>query len=329
MTHPAALRLRRLLLLLLATLAITGCPAGASPDDQRDHVLWFLPPIDRQEGNRPVPLVVMLEGQGGTSLTQRSPWVSWFLDRGIAVAQMRSAALRGRHDWLAAGCTLGYAIDARDVLELARHEQPRIDTTRFALLGSGRGGTEALNSASYFGRDGLAMPAAVFAFAPGCAGWCPVDYAPDGQTDIHIFYGQDDPWGRHRDTLDRCRAQAGGRIATHIIPGAGHGFEGRSQDVQVIDGVTVRQQPNAIAAEIARSIVWQTLALAWTPPPYTAGMADVINLNKARKALAKQQQKAQAAANRVSFGTSKVSRTEARKDAERAAKDLDGKKIED
>lgn len=57
-------------------------------------------------------------------------------------------------------------------------------------------------------------------------------------------------------------------------------------------------------------------------------MAEVINLNKARKALTRKTQKAQAAANRVTFGQSRQARDEARKDAARAAKDLDGKKID-
>jgi hypothetical protein len=58
-------------------------------------------------------------------------------------------------------------------------------------------------------------------------------------------------------------------------------------------------------------------------------MTGVINLNKARKAMARKAQKDQAAANRVTFGQSKTARSEARKDAERSARDLDGKKLDD
>lgn len=58
-------------------------------------------------------------------------------------------------------------------------------------------------------------------------------------------------------------------------------------------------------------------------------MSDVINLNKARKALARRTAKDQAAQNRVTFGQPKPARDKAKQDTARAAKDLDGKKLED
>lgn len=58
-------------------------------------------------------------------------------------------------------------------------------------------------------------------------------------------------------------------------------------------------------------------------------MSDVINLNKARKALARRTAKEQAAQNRVTFGQSKPVRDKAKQDTARAAKNLDGKKLED
>jgi hypothetical protein len=58
-------------------------------------------------------------------------------------------------------------------------------------------------------------------------------------------------------------------------------------------------------------------------------MADVINLNKARKAQAKRDAKTQAAENRVTFGQPKALRDKAAKESARAAKNLDGKKLED
>ncbi|WP_341896143.1 DUF4169 family protein [Ferrovibrio terrae] len=58
-------------------------------------------------------------------------------------------------------------------------------------------------------------------------------------------------------------------------------------------------------------------------------MTDVINLNKARKALTRKTQKAQAAANRVTFGQPKPVRDKAKQDSARAAQTLDGKKLDD
>ncbi|MCW0235204.1 MAG: DUF4169 family protein [Ferrovibrio sp.] len=57
-------------------------------------------------------------------------------------------------------------------------------------------------------------------------------------------------------------------------------------------------------------------------------MAEPINLNKARKAKARRDAKDQAAQNRVTFGQPRPLRDKARKDTARAAKDLDGKKLD-
>ncbi|MBJ7413381.1 MAG: DUF4169 family protein [Phenylobacterium sp.] len=58
-------------------------------------------------------------------------------------------------------------------------------------------------------------------------------------------------------------------------------------------------------------------------------MAELINLNKARKAKARLAGKAQAAENRARFGQTKGQKDVARLDAERARRELDGKKRED
>ena len=58
-------------------------------------------------------------------------------------------------------------------------------------------------------------------------------------------------------------------------------------------------------------------------------MGDVINLNRWRKAKAKEDKTRQADANRVAFGRTKARKDAERQQAEQAARDLDGKKIED
>lgn len=55
-------------------------------------------------------------------------------------------------------------------------------------------------------------------------------------------------------------------------------------------------------------------------------MADPINLNKARKARAQTARKAEAAANRVKFGRPKAETAVSKLEAERARRELDGKK---
>jgi hypothetical protein len=55
-------------------------------------------------------------------------------------------------------------------------------------------------------------------------------------------------------------------------------------------------------------------------------VADPINLNKARKARAKAAGKSQAAENRVRFGRTKAEKAVSRLEAERARRELEGKK---
>ena len=248
------------LLLLAVVWGLLPTPAFAKPEDFRDFVLWSLPP-----GGQKVPLVILIEGTGGTRANARSPWVDWLTARGVAVVQVRSAAARNRQDWSGTSCGLQYNGDARDVLELARTDQPRIDTARFAVMGFSRGGTEVLNSAKSF-RGAPAQPTAIFAFYPGCDGWCSTDYAKDGTTSVQILYGDLDEWGKHRDSYGQCRRLAGGRIVFHDIPGAHHGFDGRSSGTFRASNQVFRYEPNADALERARAIVWQVLGPAWGLP---------------------------------------------------------------
>ncbi|MCA3710760.1 MAG: DUF4169 family protein [Phenylobacterium sp.] len=54
----------------------------------------------------------------------------------------------------------------------------------------------------------------------------------------------------------------------------------------------------------------------------------VVNLNKARKARARETAKAVAAGNRVAFGRTKAEKAQAQADATRTARQLDGKRLE-
>lgn len=61
----------------------------------------------------------------------------------------------------------------------------------------------------------------------------------------------------------------------------------------------------------------------------TAAMVDVINLNQARKAKAKADNKARAAENRARFGRTKVEKSLEAARAEKLKRELDGAKRED
>lgn len=58
-------------------------------------------------------------------------------------------------------------------------------------------------------------------------------------------------------------------------------------------------------------------------------MAEIVNLNRWRKAKAKEEKTRQAEVNRVAFGRTKAEKERDRKQAEQQAKDLDGKKVEE
>lgn len=58
-------------------------------------------------------------------------------------------------------------------------------------------------------------------------------------------------------------------------------------------------------------------------------MAELINLNRAKKARARTAGKAQAAENRVRFGQAKGVKAASKLEAERARHELEGKKRED
>lgn len=56
------------------------------------------------------------------------------------------------------------------------------------------------------------------------------------------------------------------------------------------------------------------------------GMAEIINLNKARKAKARAEKESRAQENRVRFGRSKAERLSDEAEARRKARELEGKK---
>jgi hypothetical protein len=60
-----------------------------------------------------------------------------------------------------------------------------------------------------------------------------------------------------------------------------------------------------------------------------AAMADIVNLNKVRKARAKAEAEELARHNRTKFGRTKGEKEAARKEAERRERDMEGKRLDD
>jgi hypothetical protein len=57
-------------------------------------------------------------------------------------------------------------------------------------------------------------------------------------------------------------------------------------------------------------------------------MADIVNLNRFRKRRTREEEGRQAAENRVRFGRTKEERDKAAREAEKAARELEGKRKE-
>lgn len=58
-------------------------------------------------------------------------------------------------------------------------------------------------------------------------------------------------------------------------------------------------------------------------------MAEIVNLNKARKARAKAEAEETARNNRIRFGRTRLEKEAARREEEKLSRDLDGKKLDE
>lgn len=256
-------------LAVAATLLVAACQTSAPPDRPvvsqaasnrfADALIVALP-----VGIDNAPVVLLLEGNDGSS-RMHPTWGPFLTARGIAVVQIQSAKSRGRRSWAGTGCELQYADDPRAVLEYLR-ERPGIDTTRFAVMGFSRGGTEALGGAPHFA-GAAQQPAAIFAFYPGCNGVCETEwYRRAPQVPVHIFYGSADTWGAHRGTIGACRALARQGAIFHEYPGAPHGFDAPWQGAFVAGGGRHPYGPDPNATAAAQAVVADTLSRAWGTP---------------------------------------------------------------
>ncbi len=219
--------------------------------------------------NRKIPFVIILESSGGSdnALDKKgkydrntdgyTPWSEWFLENGVAVIQVHSARARGFENWEGdedAGCD-AYRQDAAMAYQFAIKKEKKLDPDRFALVGFSMGGRQVLNSYPFF-KD--KKPSAIFSFYNACVrfqpeedqkigDWCPITYPPRSAMQIHMFYGEEDvfgkvPNGRGETTFLTCKRKADenpdGNIHFHSLQGALHAFEAESGEIEDEDGVT-------------------------------------------------------------------------------------------
>ncbi|MCX8520256.1 MAG: hypothetical protein ORN28_01815, partial [Rhodoferax sp.] len=113
--------------------------------------------------------------------------------------------------------------------------------------------------------DSKKKPDAVFSFYPGCGGWCDTDYESNGSTDVNILYGNDDDWGKWRDSYGSCKSLAGGKIKFHGIPQATHAFDylQGSGTYEITGAGTFTWGASPSGLSMARQIVAETLNRKW------------------------------------------------------------------
>lgn len=214
---------RRYGLLGAALGLLTACGGGGSSVSDKlpseatlpAHLTLVLPETQDSE---PYPVVLFLQGSSGTN-HRAEKWADWFSEAGMASVLIDSAKFRGTDGlWNISATEL--AQDYGDALNALTND-PRINTQHYAVMGFSRGGGAALVRLNEF------TPARVaIAFYPGGQGYCP--NFQQSPTQVHIFYGDADDWGDYQGTRAACEntAIAYSNVTFHLVPGAGHGFDG-------------------------------------------------------------------------------------------------------
>ena len=109
------------------------------------------------EGVGKFPVVIYYQGTGGDTRRAKK-WARWFRTMGVASAIVDNAKMRNRKENPTGSMYTEDAAFAWDLLKT----NPKIDTSRFALMGFSRGGGQALDAARHFKGK---RPAPSFVFA--------------------------------------------------------------------------------------------------------------------------------------------------------------------
>ena len=276
-------------------LAPTARAEAVSQSTLAKNIEVFLPTA--KNANDKFPFVIFLETSSGSPSVKNSdgsvdtdndyfyPWTTWFLDNGVAVVQVHSAAARGLEDWEGKYATTDVCLDYRHDPLMAYQiaiANKKLDANRFALLGQSMGGRQVLNTSDDFANTKLS---AVFSFYPACIStvetenkstsvFCVMNYSPRTNVPIHILYGDKDDWGnttnaKGQTTISQCRAAADANpndnIYFHLLKGAYHSFEA-PPDIDTSYPAPYKSGNNPAAATAiatAAKIMADTLAPLW------------------------------------------------------------------
>lgn len=213
------------------------------------------------EGAGKFPVIIYYQGTGGDT-RRAEKWASWFKTMGVASAIVDNAKIRNRKRNPSKSMYTEDAAFAWDLLKA----NPKIDTSRFALMGFSRGGQQALEARRHF-KGKRPAPSFVFALYPG--GWGPDKCFSTHRkpTEVHIFFGDQDDVNRYERVMFACRSLAKWRdnVEFHELKGATHAYD----DIYVFTfkccrGETVRVEPNPGAVEMTKIIIEKAIKAGWS-----------------------------------------------------------------
>jgi dienelactone hydrolase len=235
-------------LLTLIFICLTGC--ALTPEQRLDRNIQtvYAPNSDRVSKT---PFVILMQGSGGDlGLSQR--WGSWLADLGVSYVMVDSAGLRGIPNLFN---VLSYDEDIEIALKRVMND-PKLDITRYALMGFSKGGTAVLQAPRFI--EKLPQPKHVFAFYPWHSGMCFHEYKVE--VDIKIFYGQLDELANLQGTLRACEelAKKDKRVTYFSFPNAHHRYDDIHEFYRGF-----RMSPNPAALEETRKIIKETLTKSW------------------------------------------------------------------
>lgn len=216
------------------------------------------------EGAGKFPVIIFYQGTGGGN-RRSEKWAPWLKTLGVASAIVDNAGIRNRTTNPPGSM---YAEDAAIAWDLLK-AHPRIDTSRFALMGFSRGGQQALEAGPYFAAE-RAAPTFVFALYPG--GWGPDTCRSThrGPTRVYIFFGDLDDVARYDGYGLACSRLAGGRdpVEFHELRGATHGYDDiHSYTFECCGRRAVRVEPNHEAVEKTKAIIEKAIRARWKLQP--------------------------------------------------------------
>lgn len=212
------------------------------------------------EGDGKFPVIIFYQGTGGDT-RRASTWASWFKTLGVASAIVDNARMRNRTRNPSGSMYTEDAFFAWDLLKT----NPKIDTSRFALMGFSRGGQQALEAGPLFESKGR-VSSFIFALYPGGWGSDKCFSTHKKPSEVHIFFGDQDEVDRYERVGSACKSLEKWRdnVEFHELSGATHGYDDiHAYTFTCCKGQTVRVEPNPGAVEKTKAIIEKVIKAGW------------------------------------------------------------------